>query len=86
VTAELDGWNGPRLDDAFREVRDDIKQVQRDLQGIRDVLAVRAEQRIVEHHDQARERKRDRQWLIGAALASTGLIISAMAIFVGAIH
>lgn len=73
---QLNGWTAPRLDDAFREVREDISECKRGINEINAQLAARTEQRIVERDRRDQDRKADRRWFVGSIFTAAGLVIA----------
>jgi septal ring factor EnvC (AmiA/AmiB activator) len=65
-----------RIDERLRETADDSHACLNGLKSLRDDLEQRSQA-------QAQERRADRKWLIATLLTTAGLIIAAVALFVG---
>lgn len=57
--------------------------VDKKLEELQELISSSENMRRSEEQTRERERKRDRQWLIGAIVASTGIIIAAVGVFTG---
>lgn len=68
-------WTDERLDDAFREIREDIRDLRSDWQS-------QVEQDINRRHTERAERKKDRWAFIGSVIASFGVLAPVLVIVV----
>lgn len=92
----LSRWNDDRLDDLARQVQElagvqaELAQMRERLGSVNDDthscitelrdLKAQLDRRAQTQHE---ERKSDRRWMIGTLLTTAGLVIAALAVFVG---
>jgi hypothetical protein len=92
MTNERNDWSGPRISDRFAALEKRVngmpEKVIRLEQQFADFDADLAELKTASHalvvrlehreHEQAKERKQDRRWLVGSCFTAAGLVIAAL--------